>query len=114
MIKLSKDPGFDPQFKDNVIKNVVSYEDNVKTVLNKVVLGEADAGIVYVTDITTEAAKKVGTIEIPDALNTIANYPIAPISDSKNPELAKAFVALVLSPDGQAVMAKYGFIPAVK
>jgi molybdate transport system substrate-binding protein len=112
--KAIKDPGFDPQFKDNVIKNVVSYEDNVKTVLNKVVLGEADAGIVYVTDITTEAAKKVGTIEIPDALNTIANYPIAPISDSKNPELAKAFVTLVLSPDGQAIMAKYGFIPAVK
>jgi molybdate transport system substrate-binding protein len=112
--KAIKDPGFDPQFKDNVIKNVVSYEDNVKTVLNKVVLGEADAGIVYVTDIPPEAAKKVGTIEIPDALNTIANYPIAPIADSKNPELAKAFVVLVLSPDGQAIMAKYGFIPAVK
>ena len=59
----------------------------------------------------SEAAKKVGTIEIPDALNTIANYPIAPISDSKNSELAKAFVTLVLSPDGQAIMAKYGFIP---
>jgi molybdate transport system substrate-binding protein len=112
--KAIKDPAFDPQFKDNVIKNVVSYEDNVKTVLNKVVLGEVDAGIVYVTDITTEAAKKVGTIEIPDALNTIANYPIAPISDTKNPELAKAFVTLVLSPDGQAIMAKYGFIPAIK
>jgi len=112
--KAVKDPGFDPQFKDNVIKNVVSYEDNVKTVLNKVTLGEADAGIVYVSDITPDAATKVSTIEIPDALNTIANYPIAPISDSNNPELAQAFVALVLSPDGQAVMAKYGFIPAIK
>jgi molybdate transport system substrate-binding protein len=112
--KAVKDPGFGPQFKDNVIKNVVSYEDNVKTVLNKIVLGEADAGIVYITDITPEAAKKVGTIEIPDSLNTIASYPIAPISDSKNPELAKAFVALILSPDGQAIMAKYGFIPAIK
>jgi molybdate transport system substrate-binding protein len=112
--KAVKDPGFDPQFKDNVIKNVVSYEDNVKTVLNKVTLGEADAGIVYVSDITPDAATKVSTIEIPDALNTIANYPIAPISDSNNPELAQAFVALVLSPDGQAVMANYGFIPAVK
>jgi molybdate transport system substrate-binding protein len=112
--KAVKDPGFGPQFKDNVIKNVVSYEDNVKTLLNKIVLGEADAGIVYITDITPEAAKKVGTIEIPDSLNTIASYPIAPISDSKNPELAKAFVALILSPDGQAIMAKYGFIPAIK
>ncbi len=112
--KAVKDPGFDPQFKDNVIKNIVSYEENVKAVLNKVILGEADAGIVYVTDITVDAASKVGTIEIPDALNTIATYPISPISDSKNAELAKAFVDLVLSPDGQAIMAKYGFIPAAQ
>lgn len=112
--KAIKDPGFDPQYKDNILKNVVSYEDNVKTVLNKVALGEADAGIVYVTDITADAATKVGTIDIPDTLNTIATYPIAPISDSKNAEIAKAFVALVLSPDGQAIMAKYGFIPAAK
>lgn len=110
--KAVKDPAFDPQFKDNVIKNVVSYEDNVKAVLTKVSLGEADAGIVYVTDITAAAADKVGRLDIPDALNTIATYPIAPISDSKNPDLAKAFVALVLSPEGQQVMTKYGFIPA--
>ena len=110
--KAVKDPGFDPQFKENVLKNVVSYEDNVKAVLNKVSLGEADAGIVYVTDITTAAVEKVGTLDIPDALNTIATYPIAPISDSKNADLAKAFVALVLSPEGQTVMEKYRFIPA--
>lgn len=110
--KAVQDPGFDPQYKANVLKNVVSYEDNVKSVLAKVSLGEADAGIVYVTDITPDAAGKVGKIDIPDALNTVATYPIAPISDSKNPDLAKAFVALVLSPEGQAVLAKYGFIPA--
>jgi molybdenum ABC transporter molybdate-binding protein len=112
--KAIKDPGFDPQFKDNVIKNVVSYEDNVKAVLTKVSLGEADAGIVYVTDITADAASKVGKLDIPDALNTIATYPIAPISDSKNIDLAKAFVAMVLSPEGQQIMAKYSFIPAVE
>ena len=110
--KAIKDPGFDPAYKDSVLKNVVSYEDNVKSVLAKVSLGEADAGIVYVTDITAGAANKVGKLDIPDALNTIATYPIAPISDSKNADLAKAFVALVLSPDGQAIIAKYGFIPA--
>lgn len=110
--KAVKDPGFDPQFKVNVVKNVVSYEDNVKSVLTKVSLGEVDAGIVYVTDITAAAAAKVGKLDIPDALNIIATYPIAPISDSKNADLAKAFVALVLSPEGQQVMAKYGFIPA--
>jgi len=110
--KAAKDPGFDPSFKDNVLKNVVSYEDNVKTVVTKVSLGEADAGIVYVTDITGDAAQKISKLDIPDALNTVATYPIAPISNSKNPGLAKAFVALILSPEGQAVMVKYGFMPA--
>jgi molybdate transport system substrate-binding protein len=110
--KAVQDPGFDPHFKDNVLANVVSYEDNVKAVVTKVSLGEADAGIVYVTDITTDSADKVSRLAIPDALNTIATYPIAPISDSKNSDLAQAFVALVLSPQGQQVMAKYGFIPA--
>ncbi len=111
--KAVKDPGFDPQYKDNVLKNVVSYEDNVKSVVTKVSLGEADAGIVYVTDITADAAPKIGKLDIPDALNTVAVYPIAPISNSKNLDLAKAFIALVLSPDGQAIMPKYVFIPAV-
>jgi molybdate transport system substrate-binding protein len=108
-----KDPGFDPQFKANVLKNVVSYEDNVKSVVAKVSLGEVDAGIVYVSDVTPDAAAKIGILAIPDALNTVATYPIAPIIGSKHPDLAKAFVALVLSAGGQAVMAKYGFIPAI-
>lgn len=111
--KASSDPAFGATFKDDVLKNVVSYEDNVKAVVTKVSLGEADAGIVYVTDITANAAEKVSKLDIPDALNTIANYPIAPISDSKNIDQAKAFVALVLSPDSQALMAKYNFIPAI-
>ena len=108
-----EDPGFYLQFKEEVLNNVVSYEDNVKAVVTKVSLGEADAGIVYVTDITADAADKVGRLDIPDALNTIATYPIAPIFDSENSDLAQAFVNLVLSSEGQDVMAKYGFIPAV-
>jgi molybdate transport system substrate-binding protein len=110
--KAIKVPGYDPQFKNDVLKNVVSYEDNVKSVVTKVSLGEADAGIVYVTDITASLAQKIEKLDIPDALNTVAIYPIAPISDSKNPNLAQAFVVLVLSPQGQAVLAKSGFIPA--
>jgi molybdenum ABC transporter molybdate-binding protein len=110
--KAVKDTAYGASFKDAVLKNVVSYEDNVKAVVTKVSLGEADAGIVYVTDITTDASTKIDKLDIPDELNTIATYPIAPISDSKNPELAKAFVDIVLSADGQAVMAKYGFVPA--
>jgi molybdenum ABC transporter molybdate-binding protein len=110
--KAIKDEKFGASFKDDVLKNVVSYETDVKAVVSKVSLGEADAGIVYITDYNA-AADKLGKLDIPDALNTIATYPIAAISDSKNPDLASAFIALVLSPDGQQVMAKYNFIPAV-
>lgn len=109
--KAIKDEKFGATFKDDVLKNVVSYEDNVKAVVSKVTLGEADAGIVYITDFNA-AADKLGKLDIPDALNTVATYPIAAISDSQYPDLAAAFVSLVLSPDGQQLMAKYGFIPA--
>ena len=108
--KASKDAAFPPAFKDAVLQNVVSYEDNVKAVVTKVTLGEVDAGIVYATDVTAEAAAKLGKLAIPDALNTVAAYPIAPISDSKHAGAAQAFTAFVLSADGQAVLAKYGFI----
>lgn len=103
---------YDAAFKDAVLANVVSYETDVKAVVSKVVLGEADAGIVYVTDYNAEAAE-LGKLDIPDALNSIASYPIAAISDSENADLASAFVALILSPEGQEIMARYGFIPAV-
>ncbi len=112
--KAAADPAFGATFKDAVLANVVSYEENVKVVVSKVSLGEADAGIVYVTDITADAREKIGSIDIPDELNTIATYPIAPISDSANLELAQAFVALVLSPEGQSIMTSYGFISGIE
>lgn len=104
----SKDIQFPPGFAEDVLKNVVSYEENVKAVLTKVTLGEVDAGIVYTSDIAGRAAGQVGSLAIPDALNVIAVYPIAPISDSANPALAKAFIDLVLSKTGQDILAKYG------
>ncbi len=108
--KAVKNADFGASFKDDVLKNVVSYEDNVKSVVTKISLGEADAGIVYVTDITADVAEKIQKLDIPDDLNTVANYPIAPLSDSKKADLARAFVDYVLSSDGQAVLAKFGFI----
>ncbi|PKN97889.1 MAG: molybdate ABC transporter substrate-binding protein [Chloroflexi bacterium HGW-Chloroflexi-4] len=110
--KTVANPSFDENYKDNVLANVVSYEENVKAVVTKIALGEADAGIVYLTDIIADAVDKIGSLEIPTDLNTVATYPIAQISDSKNSELAKAFVAFVLSSEGQDVLAKYHFIPA--
>lgn len=106
------DPTFSPTYMDDVLKNVVSYEENVKAVLTKVVLGEGDAGIVYTSDITGEGADRVGRLDIPDNLNTIATYPIAVVSDSAHPTQTQAFVDYVLSPAGQTVLETYGFIPA--
>lgn len=103
------DPSFGASYKTNVLKNVVSYETDVKSVLSKVALGEADAGIVYTTDAATETGK-VGTIAIPDALNVIALYPIGAVKASKQAATAQAFIDYVLSPAGQATLAKYGFI----
>lgn len=109
--KASADTAFGATFKDDVLGNVVSYEETVKTVLTKVALGEADAGIVYLSDISGADADKVGHIDIPDTLNVIASYPIAPVKESKNPDLAQAFIDLILSPTGQEILAKYNFIP---
>ena len=101
---------FGADFKDKVLANVVSNEDNVKQVVAKVQLGEADAGIVYTSDAV--AAPELQTIEIPTELNAIAKYPIAPLVKSANADLAQAFIAYVLSADGQAILQKWGFAPA--
>ena len=96
-------------YKDKVLTNVVSNEDNVKQVVAKVHLGEADAGIAYISD--TAAAPELQKIDIPSDVNVIAEYPIAPLIESANSDLAAEFVAYVLSPDGQARLKKWGFTP---
>lgn len=110
--KAVTDTAFSPTYMDDVLTNVVSYEENVKAVFTKIALGEGDAGIVYTSDITGEGVDRVGRLDIPDNLNTIATYPIAVVSDSAHPTQAQAFVNYVLSPAGQAVLETYGFIPA--
>ena len=104
----SKLPDYGPDFKASVNKNVVSQEDNVKAIVQKVQLGEADAGIVYTTD--AQAAKdKLTLIDIPDAQNVIATYPIALVKDSRQAALGQKYIDYLLSADGQAIMQKYGF-----
>jgi molybdate transport system substrate-binding protein len=109
--KASEDAAFGADFKQKVLANVVSYEENVKSVVSKVELGEADGGVVYISDASGAEADKVRQIPIPDALNVSADYPIAVLNDSRHPSLARDFVDLALSADGQAILAKYGFIP---
>jgi molybdate transport system substrate-binding protein len=105
--KISNDPMYGVDFGPNVLDNVVSNETDVKQVVAKVELGEADAGIVYTSDAV--ASPELQTIPIPDQLNVTANYPIAALSLAREPELAKAFVDYVLSPAGQAILEKWGF-----
>ena len=95
-------------FKENVLANVASYEQNVQAVLTKVSLGEADAGIVYTSDIIGNNA--VLSVEIPDAFNPETVYPIAALSDTNYPDLAQAFTLFVRSIEGQRILAKHGFI----
>lgn len=107
---MTVNPGFGANFRARVEENVVSLEDNVKQVVSKVRLGEADAGVVYVTDVTPDVAGEVAMIEVPGALNVIAAYPIAPVVDG-DAELAQAFIDTVLSEQGQAILADFGFTP---
>lgn len=87
-----------------------SLETDVKSVVGKIELGEADAGIVYTTDVTAAGSKVTG-VPIPDADNVIATYPIVTVKGTKNSGLANAFVAYVLSPAGQATLQSFGFLP---
>jgi molybdate transport system substrate-binding protein len=82
---------------------------DVKATLAAVALGDADAGIVYVTDVLA-AKPAVAGVVIPDDDNITAVYPIAPIAKSSNLKLAKAFIAYVMSPAGQKTLARYGFL----
>jgi molybdate transport system substrate-binding protein len=108
----SQDASFGASYKDKVISNVVSYEDNVKAVLTKVSLGEADAGIVYTTDTAGAPAGTIEQMAIPDEFNVIASYPIAVVRTAQSPHLAQLFIDLVLSKTGQEILARYGFLPA--
>jgi molybdate transport system substrate-binding protein len=94
--------------KAGVTVKVASQELDVRAVLNKVTLGEADAGIVYVTDVKSAGARVTG-VDIPEQHQVIARYPIAVVKETKNPRLAKAYVDYILSDDGQRLLAEFGF-----
>jgi molybdate transport system substrate-binding protein len=68
---------------------------------------------VYTSDVTPDIEDRVRIVEIPENVNVIATYPIAAVSESQNPELARAWVDLVLSEEGQRVLKENGFLPAV-
>jgi molybdate transport system substrate-binding protein len=94
--------------KASVKVTPASQELDVRSVLNKVALGEADAGIVYVTDVLS-AGTRVSSVVIPEEQQVVARYPIAVVTGAKNPELARAFVDYLVSDEGQRLLAGFGF-----
>jgi molybdate transport system substrate-binding protein len=96
---------------DDVLANVVSNEEDDASVVAKITAGEADAAIVYVSDVTSAVAPQVASVAIPDDVNVIATYPIAVVSTSTHAELAQAFVTYVTGSEGEATLADFGFLP---
>jgi molybdate transport system substrate-binding protein len=109
---MAADASYGAGFDAKVLANLVSDEANVKAVVGKIQLGEADAGVVYATDVTAGVAGDVTAITIPDAYNVTASYPAAVTKNAAAPALAQAFVDFLRSADGQAILQKSGFVGA--
>jgi molybdate transport system substrate-binding protein len=103
---------YGPGFKKDILANVVSREADVRASVNRVVVGDADATFGYASDYTVDIRDRVKVVPIPPDLNIIATYPIAALDDAKDPGLAKKWVELVTSKEGQRVLKKWNFEPA--
>lgn len=99
-------------FEKKVLSNVVSRESDVRASVNRVVVGDADATFGYASDYTPDIRDRVKIVPVPPDLNIIATYPIAALEDAKSPELARKWVELVRSEEGQRVLEKWNFEPA--
>ncbi|MSQ32405.1 MAG: molybdate ABC transporter substrate-binding protein [Dehalococcoidia bacterium] len=109
LTKMSQDPTYGTSFSDAALKNLVSNEANVRTVVSKVAIGEADAGFCYLSDVTVATASQVTIIPIPDRVNVIATYYIGVVKGSKYPDFAKGFIETITSEAGKQAFKKYNF-----
>lgn len=112
LAKLAPRQGYPAGYARRVLANVVSEEENVRAVLNKVQLGEADAGVVYRSDVLPALARQVSILPLPKDVNVLVAYPIAVLRSTKDRALAERFQALVCSARGHAVLARHGMSPA--
>ena len=102
--KLAADPSLGERYDARVLANIVSEEANVRQVVVKVQLGEADAGICYATDVTMVPAGDVTAIDIPEAANVVAEYPIAVLKSARAPATARRLIAFITSPIGRTIL----------
>ena len=109
--QLSRRRGFGADYERRVLANVVSEEESVKGVVAKVQLGEADAGLVYHSDVSSTLAGRLRVLPAPDEASVVASYPIVALAASAAPASARAFIELVSGPEGRAILAEHGFVP---
>lgn len=105
---LSQDPALGPDFRQRVERNAVTREANVRQLVAKVELGEADAAIVYASD--ARAAGRLRPLVIPEPFNVEARYLVAPLQGAAQPGLAQSFIGYLLSDDTQAILERHGFL----
>lgn len=91
------------------LRNVVSEEPNVRQVALKVQLGEADAAVVYASDVTPTLKRAVRVLPLPSRFNAKTDYPLGTVIGSAQPDAARAFVGFVRSSEGQRILKKWGF-----
>jgi molybdate transport system substrate-binding protein len=112
---LASDPAYGNVYRQRVLENVVSREDNVRQVLTRVQLGEVDAGIVYTTDAMAANSGSGGSVQpvqilpVPEQYNVVAVYYIGVVKGAVHPEAARLWINYILSDEGQALLEKYGF-----
>jgi molybdate transport system substrate-binding protein len=107
--RLGSQPAAPPEFTRLALANVVSQEENVEAVVQRVALGEVDAGIVYQSDLQTPNGKRTQAIALPVAVNVANVYPAAVVTGAREPAVAQAFLDFVRSPKGQAGLQRFGF-----
>jgi molybdate transport system substrate-binding protein len=98
-------------YQQDVLENVVSEEENVRQLLTKIALGEADATFVYASDLFSDLGEQVQVIPLPMLEQDLPSilYPITPLTEAQNPQQAQAFIEFVLSETGQSTLREFGF-----
>lgn len=109
--RLAAEPSYGPAYRTAVLANLASEEDNVRQVVAKVRLGQADAGFAYRTDVTPSAAEELAVLAIPDRFDQPSVYLVAPTAGARAPSAAERFVEFLLSAEGQTILDRYGFLP---
>ena len=107
--RMSVDKRYWPDYGKQVMRNVVTQELNVESIVQKLLFGDVEAGLVYASDAVQKSGIRIRSYPVPDEDQELAVYPIAVVKAGPNADLARAFVAYVLSADGQSVLQVNGF-----